>query len=88
MDEQTINTPTQSPLPQAKPTVTTQATMDFFEAMKKVAEGKKIHRLDWENKEFYGFLNGGILSLHKPDGKNYQWVVNDGDIAGTDYIIL
>jgi len=62
--------------------------MDFGAAMQKVLAGKKITRLEWDNNEFYGFLNAGILSIHKPDGKNYQWVVNDGDLTGTDYVVI
>ena len=65
-----------------------QQTMSFPMAIQKVMEGKKIHKLEWKDKEYYGFLNGGLLSLHKPDGKNYQWILNDGDLLGNDYIIL
>jgi len=62
--------------------------MDFYSAIREVFEGKKIHKLEWGNKEFYGLLDGNILKLHKPDGKLYQWNVSYGDIAGTDYIVL
>lgn len=62
--------------------------MTFNEAIKEVIDGKKIHKLEWENKEFYGFLNDEWLSLHKPDGKNYQWIINDGDLKGTDWIVI
>ena len=66
----------------------TYKEMTFPEAMKEVIGGKKIHKKEWEDKEYYGFLNGDILSLHKPDGKNYQWIISDGDLYGDDYIIL
>jgi hypothetical protein len=56
--------------------------------MRQIAEGKKAHKLEWKDKEFYGFLNGEILSLHKPDGQNYQWIISLGDMKGTDYIII
>ena len=74
----------QSPLPN-KPD---QSTMDFPAAIKEVIDGKKIHKLEWKDKEYYGWLNGNILSLHKPDTKNYQWVLNDGDLKGNDYIVV
>ena len=81
MNEQTMS-PTQPIMP------VKNLGMTFPEAIKEVIEGKKIHKLEWENKEFYGFLDADKLSLHKPDGKNYQWLVNDGDLLGTDWIVI
>ena len=83
MSEQTM-----SPTPKILKADTPQLGMTFPEAMKEVIDGKKVHKLEWENKEFYGFLNAEFLSLHKPDGKNYQWIVNDGDMMGTDWIVI
>ena len=74
-----------SPTPQESKLFT---QMNFPDAIKKVIEGKKIHRIDWEDKSYYGFLNGEFLSLHKPDGKNYKWIITDGDLSGIDYIVL
>ena len=72
-----------------KPKKTKQSTnMDFSSAIKEIIAGKKVHKLDWEDKKFYGFLNGEFLSLHKPDGKNYKWIITEGDLIGTDYIII
>jgi len=62
--------------------------LSFGEAMNEVLLGKKIHKLEWKNVEYYGFINDTILSLHKPDGKIYQWTLSEGDISGTDYIVL
>lgn len=74
-----------SPVPTKKQTT---ETMDFFKAFEQIIHGRKIHRLEWADKQFYGFLNGGIVSLHKPDGQNYQWIISDGDLNGTDYIFV
>ncbi len=74
-----------SPLPVSKKI---EATIDFPNAIREVIAGKKIHKLEWEDKEYYGFLNSDKLSLHKPDGKNYQWIISDGDLYGTDWIVL
>ncbi len=62
--------------------------MTFCEAILQILVGKKVHKLEWQNKEFYGFLNAGVLSLHKPDGQNYQWVVSEGDLRGEDYVVV
>jgi hypothetical protein len=74
------------------PTVTQEATkagqLSFPQAIEAVIIGKKIHKLEWKDRGIYGFLNNQILSLHKEDGKNYQWILNDGDLLGDDWIVL
>ena len=77
----------QSPTPKPRG-VLTPATMSFYHAMKQVAAGKKIHKLEWVDKEYYGFLNGDILSIHKPDNVNYQWIINKGDLVGEDWVVI
>ncbi len=62
--------------------------LNFFDALKEVAEGKKITRIEWNNIKIYGFLNQDILSLHKKDGKNYQWIINEGDLLAEDWVVL
>jgi len=68
--------------------ILTAVEMSFSHAIKQVIAGKKIHKLEWEDKEYYGFLNGDILSLHKPDGGNYQWMLSHGDLIGTDWVVI
>lgn len=60
---------------------------DFFIAMKRVAEGKKISRKEWENPRIYGIMNKETLLLHK-EGEDYSWVISAGDLAGTDWFIV
>ena len=91
MEEQKIS---QSPIinkAEIEPVEDITETMSFPEIIKYIIEGKKAHKLEWKDKEFYVFLNvlnDGYLSLHKPDGNNYHWIINDGDLMGDDYIIL
>ena len=61
---------------------------DFPEIMRKLIDGNKITKLEWNNKNIYGVLNEGILMLHKEDGKFYKWIINEGDILGTDWITV
>ena len=75
--------PAQSPKNEVK------GTMDFPNALKAVIEGKRIHKLEWKDKGYYGFLNEKeILTLHKPGGSNHQWIISLGDMIGDDYIVL
>lgn len=63
-------------------------TFDFSEAIDRLLDGKFITKLEWKDKSFYGLIKDGYLSLHKPDGKYYTWLVSEADMAGTDWIEL
>ena len=77
-----------SPTPRKEGKKQGEDTMDFSRAIAHVVSGKKIHKLEWVNKGFYGFLKGDVLHLHKPDGSENQWILNQGDIIGKDYILV
>jgi hypothetical protein len=81
--------PTQSPTPgSVAPAVVVEETVDFFTALKEVVKGKKMTKVEWKDREYYGFFKDTLLKLHKPDGKMYDWILNDGDVGGEDWIIL
>ena len=77
---------TQSLSPAPKKDVSKQMT--FPEAIGKIIEGAKIHRLEWQEQEYYGVLADGRLKLHKLDGKLHDWIITDGDLVGKDWIVL
>jgi len=60
----------------------------FPEAIQAVKEGRRITKLEWGNIKIYGVLRNGLLMLHKDDGRDYQWLVSEGDLMGEDWIIL
>lgn len=72
-----------SPLPKKKP-----EPMSFPQAIQAVMDKKKITRREWADSRIYGFLNGEVLSLHKEDDKNYQWIVSEGDLMAGDWMVL
>ena len=72
-----------SPLPKSQ-----EKTLTLPEAMQQIILKQRVHKLEWKDKEYYVFLNEGKLQLHKPDGKDYDWIVSEGDLNGDDYIIL
>jgi len=79
----------QSPVPGASAKkVEVKSTMDFYGAVKAMTKEQKVARLDWRDKQFWGELKDAVLKLHKPDGKYYDWIINDGDIEGDDWIII
>ena len=61
-------------------------TMSFFDAMKKIHEGKRVTRIEWANAD-YGFLKDEWLSIYR-DGKVFVWKVSLGDMDGNDWIIV
>ena len=62
--------------------------MDFFEALRIMADGERVTKLEWGNQEFWGQILDGKLVLHKPDGVYYPWIVSDGDLHGDDWEVL
>ena len=62
-------------------------TLTFAEAIRKVSDGEKIRRLEWKDADVYGVLKDGRLSIFI-DGKMNDWIVNDGDINGEDWVVV
>lgn len=65
-----------------------QITFDFSVAVSKLNAGKKIRRLEWEDKNEYGVMKDGFLMIHRPDGKDYIWKLSDGDLEATDWMVI
>lgn len=65
-----------------------EVKMNFTQAVNAIVDGRKVHKLEWQDREYYGILNDATLMLHKPDNKLYAWIVSEGDIVGTDYIVI
>lgn len=68
------------------PTKLKQIT-DFPKAIQAIIDGKRITKEEWGNPDDYGILKDGFLMLHR-DGKWFRWLVSDGDLTGTDWIIM
>lgn len=65
-----------------------QVTVDFPEAMKAVIQGDRVTKLEWNDRDIFGFLNNGFLMLHKKDGSLHQWIISDGDMFGQDWLTM
>ena len=73
-----------SPVPEKKQ----KKELDFTEAMQEVLTGKSITKLEWGSKKYHALLKDEYLTLHKPDGKYYNWLISEGDMRGDDYVVL
>ena len=85
-EEANSQTFTSSPTPTQ--VIKTEKTLTFFEALEEILDGKKVTKLEWADEGYYGLLENTRLRLHKPDGNIFDWILNDGDISGTDYTIV
>ena len=65
-----------------------ETALNFSNAMQKIVDGAKVHKLEWEDKTYYAVREDGFLMLHKPDGQFHQWLISEADMLGTDYIVL
>ncbi len=62
-------------------------TFTFAEAIQRVSKGAKIRRLEWQDIKVYGVLKDGRLSIFI-NGKVKDWIINDGDINGVDWVVV
>lgn len=64
-----------------------QVEMAFPDAIREILNGNHVTRLSWNDKDSYGLLKDGFLSI-KVNGGFHQWLVNDGDMEGNDWVVL
>lgn len=76
-----------SPTPMKTSTATSALSLEFYEALRQVAAGKKITRPDWPDGECV-FLHAGRLHLRKADGSLHQLLIGDGDLEATDWQVV
>lgn len=74
-----------SPVPTKK---NVRRLLNFYEALKEVADGKMIFRIDWQSEGVWGLIYNETLALKKSDGKYYSWVVSLGDMLAEDWVVL
>ena len=81
------HSPTQSPV---APRPTVIATMTFPEAMQAIIEGQIITKMEWGDPEIRCHLMNGLLCIfrHDTDNQWHPWSISDGDMAGTDWIVV
>jgi len=80
-----------SPAPGLSPTPTVKSNeMSFPDAIKELINGKRITRTVWNDINDineYGILADGWLTIHTK-GAFHKWLVNDGDLMGTDWKVI
>lgn len=77
-------TPT-SPVPAP---VVQEEQFDFYEAIKRAAAGKKVHKLQWGDRRWYVNFENTLLKIHKSDGTTHDWIISIQDTQGVDWVEL
>lgn len=55
--------------------------------MQAVIAGERVTKAEWANADVYLFLDGR-LKIHKADGTEADLIVSDGDMRGSDWVVL
>ena len=61
--------------------------LDFPDAMRAVAGGSKVTKLEWDNPEIVVWLDEH-LRIKLADGIIHDLIVSDGDMIGEDWVIV
>lgn len=61
-------------------------TMNFFDALRKVQEGKMITRISWGNKDYCLMHDDRLCIFTK--GEMHSWIINVADMEGEDWIVV
>lgn len=70
------------------PTKVIGGTLTFADALASVLAGESITKLEWRDPDIYGRLLDGKLVLYMHDKQFHPWILSDGDLLGTDWIVI
>lgn len=82
-----MNTPSSSPTKNPGAFIVA-GQMSFFDALPAVLIGKNITKLEWNDNMIYVKLDGGQLKIMLEDGLLHPLIVSEGDLRGTDWVVL
>lgn len=60
----------------------------FAEALTNIMLGNRLTRVEWENDEWYVFMEKGLLKIHRSDNTVHYWIISENDMVGDDYLIV
>ena len=80
------NSVSASPVPKQVKVVASKGVA-FDVAIKAIMGGAKVRRAEWEDVQEYCLLKESFLMIHRND-KFHTWIVSEGDMLATDWVIL
>ena len=75
-----------SPTTKTETVSTKVQNLDFFDALRKVYEGKIIHKQEWSPHSI-ACMRDDRLQIYR-QGKWHIWAISNGDMKGTDYVVF
>lgn len=63
-------------------------TMDFYDALREVSDGKKVTRLSWQNPNLCVFMHKEFLCHQRSDGSINGLALHRLDIEGIDWVVV
>jgi hypothetical protein len=73
---------------QSSPTPPPQINyVSFYDALLAASASRRITKGEWADNETYGHLTNGTLMIHR-DNKDFNWIISEADMVGSDWIIL
>ena len=73
----------QSPTPK-----TQEKTLDFPDMIREVMAGAKAKRVSWANADYVVVKYEKLCVFREIDHEIHTWIVNEGDLSGTDWLIV
>lgn len=63
-------------------------TYSFGEIIGDLVSGRKVARVEWENKGYWLEVVQERLKIHKPEGTYHNLIVTLGDMSGEDWYVM
>jgi hypothetical protein len=64
-------------------------TLTFAEAMREVADGGRVTKLEWGDRKMEVYLSGTLKILLAAKGYDaYDLIVSEGDMKGCDWVVI
>ena len=64
-----------------------EVLLDFPQAIREVIAGKKVTKLEWNNKNTYISIKEGFLMIFI-DGKISRLILQEADLVGKDWVVI
>lgn len=78
---------TTSPKPVKK--IESAKELNFIEAMTEIIFMRKVTKLEWNDPKITCYLDGTFkITLLKNGYKPCDWIISDGDVAGSGWVIV
>ena len=60
----------------------------FAHAVTQMKLGQRLTKGEWKNSDWYCQLRDAKLMIHRPDGTWHDWIIQEGDLLGEDWISI